>query len=297
MNLSKFRFGRRPPSLPNLSPGTVWRYFIVMLVVPFLWGGHPIDIGWSEELPPSRETLKTRFFAHYSCPGNHGPATFSARLSSDQVTMIAQKMKKPAPQMTFTFRSPEDFAVVLPESSPFSEDSGNDLVGNFVQAVAQTAEGFFQTYLTVGYVNPFVDLPASAGIRIENERLIVEYPDQIPEHWVTLDFDPDFVLTKMETKDLIDDTRSIIRPIWGEPVPKRSLIGIHVEYFQGKYEQADFTTRMKIENEEVGGVMLPARVVVQARDGKEGNSPSAIFDFRFDHFILGSPPQSPRSPP
>ena len=260
----------------------------------------------ADETPPTLDALREKFAAQYACPGHHGLATFSAHLSSDQLTMIANKTHRPAPKLIFHFRSPEDFQVEQAETASGSVGSAGsagfatpntDLLGNFVQAIAQTAEGFFQTYLMVGFDNPFSAMPSSASIRIENERLVVEYPDQIPEHWVTLDFDPDFVLAKMETRDLLGDTRSVIRPIWAEGSSKRVLTGIHVEYFQGKYEQADFITRMKIENLEVDGFLLPARVVVQARDGKEGNSPSAIFDFRFDQFVLGVVRPAQRSSP
>ena len=236
---------------------------------------------------PTHTDLRERFQQQYSCPGDNGIGTFSAKVSSVQLTEISRQLRINEPSITLFFLDPEIFDVEIDQINDPKARTGG--VKDCAEAIGSAVEGFFRYYLMIGYSNLLKDLPASATIRISGGNLMVDYFDKHPNQTVSLTFDSDFRLKKFETGDSQQGFRSVLLPSWDRIKNRFVLASLDAEYYQRGVEKAGFISRMKIENHSEGNFILPGRVTMQVREETDGKASNTFLDFYFGPYQINSP--------
>ncbi|HNV70508.1 MAG TPA: hypothetical protein PKO06_12480 [Candidatus Ozemobacteraceae bacterium] len=229
--------------------------------------------------PPALSQIRENFAGAYQCLQERGLATFSVRVSSDQMRDICRTLKIDPPELWFDFRSPASFSL-RPPSFDGVATAQRQLIADLHDVIKNSIEGFFQAWEPVAYTNLIPT--GSCSARLNGDNLILEYVEVEPHQTVTLTFDRDFRLETMEARDAERKLASLVKMSWEKQGGRWILRTIQSEFrSQGTMT---FMTRMAIENIAVGSYYLPARVLIQALDGESGRPTQATFEIRLDEY-------------
>ena len=232
----------------------------------------------------SLSELKSKYGDLYLCPGDDRLATFSVKVSSQQITYTANALHVPIPAMGLLYLGRDGFKVEFDRDSLLKIENGS-LVLDVAEAIRNAVEGFFQAYETLAFRNLLADLPATPTITISSDTTVVEYPDRTPGQAVKMSFDRDFRLLALEARDDLQHARNLMVPKWVQIGQKFMLVAVEIEFFQNG--SSNFHTLFKIENQPVKGLFLPSRVTMHARDGGMESVKSALIDFQMNGYELG----------
>ncbi len=229
--------------------------------------------------PPALSQIRENFAKSYQCLQERGLATFSVRVTSDQMRDICRSLKMTAPELWFDFRSPASFSL-RPLSLDNVQPSQQRLMVDLYDVIKNSIEGFFQAWEPVAYTNLIPT--GSCSTRLDGDKLILEYVEVEPHQIVTLTFDADFRLISMEARDAERKLASLAKMSWEQQGERWILRTIQSEFrSQGTMT---FMTRMAIENGAFGSYHLPTRVLIQALDGESGRPTQATFEIRLDEY-------------
>lgn len=255
---------------------------IFCLFLFFLSMSGVVTVAWADSEPPSLSLARENFGKAYQCLQDRGVATFSVKVSSDQLRDICRTLQITPPDLWFDFRSPASFSLrpLNLEGIPVAKQQ---LMIDLYDVLKNSVEGFFQAWEPVAYANPIPN-GASSSTRMDNGRLIVEYSEPDPNQTVTLTFDSDFRMESMEARDSQKKVASLVKTSWDRQGDWWILRSIQNEFRSNG--TMTFMTRMAIENSPSGSFFLPSRVLIQALDGESGKPTQATFEIRLDEYQL-----------
>ncbi|MBI3038037.1 hypothetical protein HYY75_03145 [bacterium] len=253
------------------------KWCIILLLIFPSYGG-------CQEPISSLTDLREKYDASYQCVGDLGLATFSARVTSNQLTTVSKIVGIHEPTLSLVFEGADSFSLEVTFESGTKSDKTR-VIKDLTDAIKNAVESFIYSYEAIAFSNPLNRGFASATIVASGSELIVSFPERNPNQVTTLVFDKDFKMTQMGAKDTVTGLSIVVQPTWVSLNGKLVLVSINTEFFQDS--RKTFTQRMAIENGLFGRLYLPTNVSISAADPTTSNVGATTIEFSLDSYNLG----------